>query len=82
MLLLKLARRFGRERVVFGTIVEIDIGDFDTDGFKSSKRTELLYSSDAAVDYDVPAYDDRLVDIGKFWTPTPKGPQPRNGCPE
>jgi len=67
-LLLKLAKALGGERFALGTIAEIDADDFDDDGFIQRKEVELMFSSYAALDRDVPCYDEHLLNLGKYWT--------------
>ena len=80
LLLLKLQQELQAERVVFGTLAEIDAGRFDENGFTSD--IALLYSSLAALDFS-PLKDLSLRDksIEKYITNYSNRPSDRPCLP-
>ncbi len=66
MLLVKLARALGQQRVVFGTNDSIYHTAFDEHGFLPSQELRFLYSSLAAVDAPAPEIDARMANIMKI----------------
>lgn len=67
-LLLKLARVLGGHRIVFGTIDNVDVGDFGRDGFNTEQEFDLLYSSLAARDFHPPTPPERTSHLGAIST--------------
>ena len=82
LLLLKLAKRMGLRQIVFGTVAEIEPGDFDPNGFRDDKEVELLFSSRSALDLDVPSYHDHLLNLNNSWLRvTGRSTRPRSEPP-
>jgi hypothetical protein len=67
LLLLKLAKRMRPRQIVFGTLAEIEPDDFDGNGFRDEKEVELLFSSRAALDVEVPTYRTHMLNLNSSW---------------
>lgn len=61
LLLFKLTRIIGQQRMVFGTIGAVDQNDFDENGFIIAREPSYLFDNLAAIDGEAPPRNDRIT---------------------